>query len=513
MTLSFWTAENIRTACGGVFVARPSWLTEPGANISGVTTDSRAVAPGQVFFALRGETFDGHDFLSQVSEAGAVLLVIDRADVALPAANAGPRGLGVGVLKVADARKALGRLAQAYRRSLERTKVIAVCGSNGKTTTVRIIDGVLSARLRGTASKKSFNNDIGVPLTILSAKPTDQYLICEVGTNAPGEIAALGKIVEPDIAVITSIGREHLEKLVSVEGVAREEAAILACIRPGGIGIVTADSAQLNAVIGSGAAALGPAMLRFGKSVHADLRLTECKQAVDEQGRGAVQFTVNARQAFSLPLAGEHNACNALAAIAVARRLGLDDATITAGLRSVNHPEMRWQVTPLAIAGGSVQVINDAYNANPDSMLAAIATFGALYGAGRRVMVMGDMFELGEAAAQGHRDVALAALRSGLAVLVTIGAQSRAGAVQARAIIDAEGVAGGDTARGEARVVSFDTLDEATMPRVACELMAGDAVLVKGSRRMRLERLIAMLSSANIRTTPGAERSPQESGA
>lgn len=474
---------------GGVLISRPAWLSDapgggPSARIAGVSTDSRAVAEGQVFFALHGESFDGHAFLAQAAEAGAAVLVVDREDVVLPAANAGPRGRGVAVIRVADTRRALGKLAQAYRRSLGNTKVIAVCGSNGKTTTVRILDAVLSQRLRGTASKKSFNNDIGVPITIFSAKPGDQYLICEVGTNAPGEIAALGDIVEPDIAVITSIGREHLEKLISVQGVAREESAILSFVRAGGLGVIPGDSPELSALVGTAERIGGAALLRFGRGDGCDLRLTGCEGG-EVDGRASVRFTVNARQTFEVALEGEHNASNSLAAIGVARRLGVDDDAIRAGLLNVQAPEMRWQRQRVAHAGGTIELINDAYNANPDSMIASLRTFTGTTGAARRVFVMGDMFELGEASEAGHRDVGRFVAASGAAeVMITVGPMAGKAGEEARSKLGAAGVLG------------VGELDEGALAEIKRAIRPGDLVLLKGSRRMKLERLIKALAGA-----------------
>src|SRR5205814_447570 len=188
--MSFWESENLRGAAGGTWLARPT----AAAKITGLSTDTRTLEPEQVFLALKGERFDGHEMLADAAAKGSPLAIIDR-DIESPR--------GMGVLKVPDTRRALLRIAAAYRQTLEGTKVVAVAGSNGKTTTVRLIDAVLSQGLKGAASPRSFNNDVGVPLTLLSASPGDAYLVCEVGTNSPGEIGRLGEVVQPDIAVIT----------------------------------------------------------------------------------------------------------------------------------------------------------------------------------------------------------------------------------------------------------------------------------------------------------------------
>lgn len=461
--MNFWTAEQIRINTGGAWVARPKGSSTP--QITGLSADSRTLKPGEVFLALRGERFDGHHFLDKAIEAGAALLIIDD-----PASAPKKPPEGVGVIKVPDCLAALGRLAGAYRRTLESTRVIAVTGSNGKTTTTRLIHAALSTRLRGATSPKSFNNEIGVPLTILSARPGDQYLVCEAGTNAPGELAALGAIIEPDIVVITSIGAAHLEGLGDIEDVAVEKASLLSYLRPGGLAVVTADTDLLDDHLKP-----APNVVRFGVSEDADLRLTSCEPIVSETGRRGVRFVVNGHATFEMPIPGEHNALNALAAIAVGRRLGLDEPTIAEGLRTATAPEMRLQIRRI----GEIEVWNDAYNANPDSMAAAIHAFVAgASGATRRVAVLGEMLELGDAAPELHEQVAEVILECGGVDLVI--------AVGPLALHLAERL---ERDWSEERVRVVPTLSETARGWIAGLLREGDAVLLKGSRRVGLERL------------------------
>jgi UDP-N-acetylmuramoyl-tripeptide--D-alanyl-D-alanine ligase len=477
--MSFWDYDNIRTVVGGTWLARP----EPGSAADGVSIDTRTTKRGHVFVALPGERTDGHRFLGDAADAGAAMaLVQDPATV--QAAGGIPKGLGV--LHVPDTRKSLGRLAAAYRKTLENTRVIAVTGSNGKTTTVRLIEAVLSSKLRGSASIKSFNNDIGVPLTILGAKRGDQYLICEVGTNAPGEIAQLSSIVSPDIAVITSIGREHLEFLGSIRGVCQEESSVLGALRPGGLAVVTADCPELDDFL------KGPAnLVRFGFSERAELRITAAEPTLD-----GVAFTLNARTPFHIPLLGRHNASNAAAAVAVGRRLRLDDETIREALAATKAPEMRLQRQSIA----GIDLLNDAYNANPDSMLAGLQALLDLGGdAKRRVVVFGDMLELGPAAAPGHLEVANALAASGtidLAVLVGPTWATVAGVVR--------------EAFPKDRVLSLNDVDADRAATVAAMLRPGDLVLLKGSRRMGLERVATALAAAhNVAPLPGSRPVPR----
>lgn len=475
--MNFWTPDHLCAVLGG-----SSWLRSPPVSgippLAGLSTDSRAIRPDQAFLALRGESTDGHHYLAGAAASGSPLLIVDD-EAAVIRAALGPE---VAVLRVDDTSRALLKLAHAYRRTLLATRVIAVGGSNGKTTTVRLIQSTLARALRGTASQKSFNNAVGVPLTILSARPDDQFLICEVGTNAPGEIAPLAAVVEPDIAVITSIGREHLEGLGSIEGVVTEEASLIATLRPGGIAVVTADSPQLVARVRTILASMpGRSLLTFGTSPDADLRVTETISGSD-----GVRLCLDGRTRHAVGLMGQHNATNAAAAIAVARQMGLSDDAINAGLASASGPPMRLERSTV----GGVRFVNDAYNANPESTLAAIRTFGESFGApgawpGRKVVVLGDMLELGDAAPQLHREVGEALAASSWADLVIL--------VGRLTLFASPSLA---KALGASRVAHVPDSEPASAAQVASMLAPGDAVLLKGSRGMRLERIIEAVQAA-----------------
>ncbi len=485
--MTFWTPDNLCAVVDGTWVRRPDASGVPhGASLSGLSTDSRAIRADQAFLALRGDTTDGHQYLASAAASGSRLLIID--DEAVAARASLPPD--VSVLRVADTGQALLRLAQAYRRTLTSTRVIAVGGSNGKTTTVRLIQAVLAGALRGTASQKSFNNAVGVPLTILSARPDDQYLICEVGTNAPGEIAPLAAVVEPDIAVITSIGREHLEGLASLEGVVAEEASLIASLRPGGIAIVTGDSPELVSRVRAMLATMpGRTLLTFGSSPGADLRVTEAVPTPE-----GVRLCLNGSTRHNLALMGLHNATNAAAAIAVGRRLGVGADVIDAGLASASGPPMRLERSTV----GGVRFVNDAYNANPESALAAIRTFGDAFGGpgawpGRKVVVLGDMLELGDAAPELHREVGEALAQAGWADLVVLVGRLMLFASPSLA-----------RALGAERVAHVPDSEVASAASVASMLRPGDVVLLKGSRGMKLERII----EAVRRGTPDAAGAP-----
>ena len=436
--------------------ARPLTATPAGLRgVAAVCTNSKEVRAGSLFIALCGERFDGHDFLAEAAAAGAVAALVEK-----PPAVAVP---GIHLLQVRDTYAALGSLAKFVRQQM-RAKVIAVAGSNGKTGTKLLIDAALRGKLRGSASPKSYNNRVGVPLTILPADPGQDYLVLEIGTNHPGEIAALTDISRPDIAVITNAGAEHLEGLGDLAGVRRENASIINGLGPEGLLVVNGDDAALLAAVSP----YSGRRITFGFKTSNDLFATESR--CDETG---VRFKLNGRREAFVPLLGAHTACNALAAVAVGRRLGLPEEDLLAGLAHATGPDMRLQLQRF----GAVTVLNDAYNANPSSMRAALETLAALATAGRRVAVLGDMLELGPASEQWHREIgvlaATAAVRADL--LVCVGPQSRWTANAARdAGLSPEAVLHyPDTAAAAAGLGSL--------------LRSGDLVLLKASRGTKLE--------------------------
>ena len=463
--MTFFYAKNLRRTSKGRWV-RP--IIAP-LDVDGVGIDSRVDLAGKAFVAIHGEHHDGHDYLVEATRAGAQLLIVDRepSQETLPPDTA--------VLLVDDTRTALARLASAYRRTLIDTTVIAITGSTGKTTTKHLIDSVLSTTLRGTAAPKSFNNDIGLPLTILNAHVDDAYLIVEIGANQLGEVNALAAIARPDIAVITTIGRAHLEGFGSVENVAKEKASLLDHLQSNGLGILNADAPQLRNYRGQ-----SPSIVWFGQAQDADLRLTD---------RGACEetwwFEVNGEDRFGLGLPGAHNAVNALAAVAVGRRLGLSNQQIDQGLAHCEPIAMRMTCHKL----GDMTIYNDAYNANPDSMIAALDTFAELtIDADRRVVILGDMLELGAQAEALHAEIGRYVIdldrRLPIAHAVLIGPLSCAAA---RVLTPAWGAD---------RVTHMDELNDQTAAFAAQKVHPGDRVLLKGSRSMGLERMLDALTAA-----------------
>jgi UDP-N-acetylmuramoyl-tripeptide--D-alanyl-D-alanine ligase len=443
----------------------------PTLSVRRVSTDSRTSVEGDLFFAIRGPRFDGHDFVGDAMRRGAVAAVIaaDRlADVQQNVGKISERAIPPGaIICVEDPVAALGRFA-AHHRRLMSANIIAVVGSNGKTTTKAMIHHILSERWKGQCSPKSFNNEIGVPLTLLSSEPADEYLVVEVGTNAPGEVAALADIIHPDMAVLTCVCEEHLERLGDLNGVAAEECAILHKLEPGGFAAVNLDAP----VVGKHLPESGVTITTFGWNREADVRLTEARYEAPW-----LHLTINGRFRYRLPLAGLHNAVNAAAAITLARRLGLEHAAIAARLESFVLPPMRTEMLEL----GGITLVNDAYNANPGSTLAALDTLSSLPCTGRRIVVFGEMRELGQRSAELHRQIGehLGGGRFELVLLV-----GQAGELMSD--LKQDGQLFGP------RIIRCADV-EACLEQLVPELHKGDVVLLKASRAVGLDRLVAPL--------------------
>jgi len=459
-----WEMDEIRRATKAKWLARGSAAVPFNGH---VCTDSRKAAVGDLFVAIKGARFDAHDYVRQVIEAGVAGVIVHTEPAAEIVALAQQKS--VAILLVDETVAALNRLAAAYRAEL-RAKVIAVGGSNGKTTTKRIIHTLLSQKLSGHSSPKSYNNNIGMPLTLLEVEANHEFVVLEIGTNAPGEIAALGEVARPDIAVITNIGLEHLEKLGDLEGVAREEASIAPFVREDGTLVLPTEAPELMKSLRLTKAQ----RITVGRpGTEADLAATDVVENID-----GTRFTLNGRATFALPLLGGHNALNALLAIAVARRLGLSDEQIQAGLLEVKPAPMRLE--PVRIGGHFV--INDAYNANPSSMAAAIGLFGRLslpVETRRRVAILGDMLELGEAGDIMHREVGARVAAGKIDLLVAVGKAMQHAA-------DTALQAGVEVQRFGSTAHACQHIHEIIVP--------GDALLLKGSRGMAMETILESLS-------------------
>jgi UDP-N-acetylmuramoyl-tripeptide--D-alanyl-D-alanine ligase len=452
------TIQQVRQAVGGKNLAL---IPEDAPRVTAVCTDTRRMEKGSLFVALRGEHFDAHEFIPDAAAGGAVAALVDTAPV-----NPLPN---VHYIQVPDTRAAMGKLARHVRQQM-RAKVVGVAGSNGKTSTKYLIHAALGATRRGSISPKSFNNDIGVPLTIFPADPAQDYLVLELGTNHPGEIRNLTNIALPDIAVITNCGAEHLEFLGDIRGVRQENATVIEGLDPDGWLIVNGDDPELLDAVST----FKGKRITFGFKETNNLFATDI--VCDASG---VRFRLNkhGREVF-VPMLGKHTACNALAAIAVGRAMRVPEDQLIEALAEAEGPDMRLQLTEF----GGVTLLNDAYNANPNSMRAALETVSALPVHGRRVAVLGDMRELGKASERYHREVGEFARTCPLDALVCVGAQ--AGLIADAAL--KAGMAGDSVFRyADAPAAAR------AMPRW---LHDGDLVLLKASRGIHLEAVAQAVS-------------------
>jgi UDP-N-acetylmuramoyl-tripeptide--D-alanyl-D-alanine ligase len=436
----------------------------PAVMVHSISTDSRHLRPGSLFIALRGERFDGHEFLPHAAAAGAVAAVVD----CLPAI---PVPL-LPIIRVSDTRRAMGSIARMLRRRL-RGKVIAVAGSNGKTSTKHLIHAALSSRFSGTMSPKSYNNDIGVPLAIFPADEDQDYLVLEMGTNHPGEIENLSRMAEPDIAVITNCSAEHLEGLGDLDGVRRENASILSGLKPDGTLIYFGDDPHLaDAVSG-----FAGTKMTFGFEPGSDLTASRLSMHLD-----GTRFALNGGDdLFTVPMLGRHAALNALAAAAVAMRMGLSAQEALLSLTGAAGPEMRLQIEQV----GPVTILNDAYNANPASALAAIQTLCDVPTPGRRIAVIGEMRELGPTGDALHAELGrhIGAAAGVIDALYCVGPSAR---IVRQAAVDA-----GFPQRHT--FICADAADAAGV--IPARIQDDDLVLLKASRLVRLETVAQAIAA------------------
>ncbi len=448
---TFWTvarmADALRDECTGA-------IPRDDRPIVRIATDTRHIAPGDCFVALAGETFDAHDFLREAIERGATAVVVSR-----PGRTA---GLGVPVFAVRDTLVALGALARYRRRAWSGT-VVGVGGSNGKTTTKELLRAALGSCLTVHATTGNLNNLIGVPLTLLALPGEADVAVIEMGINVPGEMTRLRGIVEADIVVMTSVSEEHLEGLGSLEGVMREESALFDGAK---VALVPASQPEIAAAARGRAERVVSAGLDTG-----DVHASRWRAGADGLGELEVDGVL-----VRPPARGAHNLRNAMLALAVARELGLSMADAARGIARATFPSMRMEMAPLGKSGATL--INDAYNASPASMRAAIDVLAGSGSGRQRVAVLGSMRELGEHASRLHQEVARAALASPVELVAGMGE-----------IGEALRVVGS----GDPRVLIATEVDDlwtSLEPRLAPDAV----ILLKASRGVKLERLLPSLT-------------------
>jgi len=439
------------------------WLGGMPGAIAGVSIDTRTLKPGELFVALRGPSFDGHSFVGEAFARGAAGAVINaRARVGPPVA--GP------LLHVPDTARALREMGCAYRRRI-RAEIVAVTGSIGKTTVKEMVSDVLAQRLPTARTRGNWNNDLGMPLSLLAMAPETRVGVFELGMNHPGELAQLCRLLQPDWGLVTTIGPVHLEFFESVEAIAAEKSVLLRSLPPGGVAVLRNDEPYFEML----RSAAPGRVITLALSGAADYLCSP----PDAHGTIAIhERSTGASCRLQAPLPGAHHAANALFAAAVGRAHGLAWEDIRAALERYRSPPMRWEQQGV----GGVTVINDAYNANPVSMAAALRTFAEMpvTGGGGRWLVLAGMLELGPSAELFHRDLGKSLAPGPWAGIITVGSL---GAVIARGATDA-GVRA-------ARV--FACPDHAAAAEVlARRLQPGDTVLLKASRGQRLEQVLAL---------------------
>jgi len=463
------SATTLVHVCGGEVVAG-----DAGAMAVSAVIDSREVSSGSAFFAMEGERSDGHDFVHAALTGGACIVVVSRADEDVRSAFSGAGRRDSALVLVADTTRALTTLA-AYSRSRLSCPVIGVTGSSGKTTTKDFLNAVLATSLKVVATEGNRNNELGVPLTLLRAGRECGAVVVEMATRGRGQIAELCAIVKPTLGLVTNIGTSHIELLGSQEEIASAKGEMLACLPPTGRAFLNADD-EWSALLAERSAA---PITYYGLGERADVLAGD----VVSDPRGCVSFVLHAPQGeapVTLAVPGRHNAYNAAAAAAVGLHLGLSLSSVVAGLGSAIGSPMRMEVFETA---GGVTIVNDAYNANPASMRAAVATLRDMAAEGRRVAVLGDMAELGSLTELAHFRLGEDLAEGGVDLLVTVGPRARRIAEGARAAgLPAEAIAGADDAAGALELVS--------------SLVApGDVVLVKASRVMGLEAIVEGVTS------------------
>jgi len=455
------TLQHVLTTCAGELLQG-----DPATPYTRVHTDTRHTQPGDLFIALTGEHHDGHDHLPEAAQKQAAALVVERA----PAPATRPP---CPILRVPNTRHAYGQLAARHRAD-HPIPIIAVAGANGKTTTKELIAAALRPKLATLASQASYNNHIGVPATLLRLNPTHQAAVLEVGTNHPGELAPLLDLIQPRYGVITHIGREHLEFFGDLAGVAQEEGTLAEKLPPDGTLFLNGDDEWTEPI-----ARRTPApVVRVGLGAGNDWRARDVR--LDAHG---MTFRVESPRAewageYRIQLLGRHQVVNALFALAVGAALGLSRAELATGLRACEPAKMRLELWEW----NGVRVLDDAYNANPDSMEAALRVLQELPCHGRRVAVLGDMGELGAHSASAHAEVGRRAAELGVSQLIAVGKMA---GIMGQAAREA----------GLNRVIELAEV-EAAVPALKSFLKAGDTVLLKASRASRLERITQALRAS-----------------
>lgn len=435
----------------------------PGPAVTGVSTDSRNIKAGEVFFALKGENFDGHRFVDEAFQKGASAAVVEKAPE-------NPEDSRV-YIEVGSTLKALGDLAQAWRKRNDQIDLAAITGSNGKTTTKEMTFSIVSQNYKTLKNTGNFNNLIGLPLTLLELDQNLEMAVVEMGMNEFGEIRRLSQIAQPDVAAITNIGRAHIENLGSIEGVAKAKGEIVEGFKSHTFFVVNADDERVQRVADD----TDCKKITYGINAKGSFITGD---SIEENGFEGISFNMNIAgegMPVTLHTIGLHNVMNALCAAGLAYGLGCMPDEIRQGLEKFRPVHQRLEITD---TNKGFKLINDAYNANPESMRSAIDELMRLKGSGRAVAVIGDMLELGQAAQAEHRGIGEYLSSKGVDYVITYGNFGQA-------VLEAlSNGTSGEYAKTHQDAAS--ALNE--------NAGEGDLVLIKGSRGMRMEEVIKYLN-------------------
>jgi len=455
-----WTPEQVLTATGGSLISGPA-----DRIFAGIGIDSRRIGPDHLFVAIVGESHDGHHFVAEVLDHGVEGVVVAEGQLAnLPIAQMA--AAGIVCVAVADTTRALGEMAR-FNRNRGALKVLAITGSNGKTSTRMLTEQVVSRTFSTLSTSGNLNNHIGLPLTLLRLTPEHQAAVLEMGMNHAGEITRLGCICDPDVGLITNVGPAHLEGLGTIENVARAKGELLETIRPGGTAILNADDPRVAALADS----VDHPVVYFGSTDRAQVRADDIHST--EAGMAFTLVTPSGRMPVVLATPVRVMVSNALAAAAAGTVMGVPIDLIRSGLEGFRPQAGRMGIRVL---GGDIRLLDDTYNANPSSMAAAIEALASMHGRRRAIAVFGDMLELGNQSATLHREVGRAAGDARIDRLYIAGRFASA-------------VADGAMDRQMKADQIFCGTKETIIEELNRQLQEGDMILVKGSRGMAMEQV------------------------
>lgn len=428
--------------------------------LTGITTDSRKIKKGDLFIAIKGERFDGHGFAEAAVKSGAAaVLSQEKLNLEIP------------YILVEDTLKALHKLAKYYKSKFN-IPFIAITGSSGKTTTKDMAASVLAEKYKVLKTEGNFNNALGLPLTLLNLEQSHQICVLEMGMNSLGEIEVLADIARPETGIISNVGTAHIEKLKSRENILKAKMELFTYFNEANTAIVNGDNDMLSQI-----AHKPYKIIRYGLEAGNDCRAIN----IVEKGEEGIDFQVlyqGKTENYFVPMPGIHNVYNALSAICLGKLYGLNSKEICSGLENFKPSKMRMEIF---IGKHNIKVINDVYNANPDSTVAAISALNSMEAAGRKVCILGDMFELGDFAKEGHEKVGGFAAESHIDVVAAVGQM-------ASSIIN-----GASKSKGKGiELYSFSTNQE-VIDNLKNIIKPNDTILIKGSRGMHMENIVESL--------------------